>query len=274
METIQVRAFSLGSEIPLEAVARHFGIARRSRWEDFLSLAGDNLSGILQDPSSKWVHLFPFGCIVTFGMGHHEVTDLVAYLRRIEPRLQDPQEPYLDECQLAIGSEKLEIGDDRIGVPVMNPWTSGILSTVLSKSVALERVEVEIAGLIDEAEPVVQNLASGTITPSDAKISRLAGRILSFRIDTVAYIQLLDKPDAAWDNLEAEEMYGRLAQFFELNDRYDKIQAKSGILMELTEVVTTYAHHHRGMRLEWAIILLIVFEIMISLFQIFVWRHG
>lgn len=274
METLQVRAFSLGSEIPLEAVARHFGIARRSRWEDFLALAGDNLSGILQNSTDKWVHLFPFGCLVSFGMAHHEVVDLVAYLRRIEPRLQDPQEPYLDECQLAIGSPALEIGDDRIGVPQLDGWTSGILSTVLSKSVALERVEGEIAALIDEAEPVVQNLASGTIAPSDAKISRLAGRILSFRIDTVAYIQLLDKPDAAWDNLEAEEMYGRLAQHFELNDRYDKIQAKSGILMELTEVVTTYAHHHRGMRLEWAIILLIVFEILISLFQIFVWGRG
>jgi required for meiotic nuclear division protein 1 len=273
METIQVRAFSLGSEIPLEAVARHFGIARRSRWEDFLALSVDNLSGILQEPSGKTVHLFPFGCVATFGMAHHEVVDLVAYLRRIEPRLQDPQEPYLDDCLLEIGTASLEIRDDRVGVPELHDWTLGILSTVLSKSVALERVEVDLVGLIDEAEPVVQNLASGTITPSDTKISRLAGRILSFRIDTVAYIQLLDKPDAAWDNLEAEEMYGRLAQFFELNDRYDKIQAKSGILMELTEVVTTYAHHHRGMRLEWAIILLIVFEILISLFEIIVLRH-
>lgn len=40
--------------------------------------------------------------------------------------------------------------------------------------------------------------------------------------------------------------------------------------MDLTEVVATYAHHHRGARLEWAIILLIVFEIVLSLFQMFV----
>jgi len=270
MESVHVRAFSLGSEIPLETAARHFGIARRSRWEDFLALGPENLAGIIQDPSTKSVHLFPFGCVVTFGMAHHEAVDLVAYLRRIEPKLQDPQEPYIDECRLDVGTPVLEIRDDSVGVPVLKDWVPGILSTVLSKSVALERVEVEIADLIDEVEPVVQDLASGRITPSDTKISRLAGRILSFRIDTVAYIQLLDKPDAAWDNLEAEEMYGRLAQFFELHDRYEKIQAKSAVLMDLTEVVTTYAHHHRGMRLEWAIILLIVFEIALSLFQMVV----
>lgn len=272
MDSLEARAFSLGSEIPLEAAAKHFGIARRSRWEDFLALNSDNLVGVLQEPAGKSVHLFPFGCMVTFAMAHHEAVDLVGYLRRLEPKLQDPQEPYIDDCRLEIGAPSLEIRDDHVGVPSLQDWMPGILSTVLSKSVALERVESEIVKLLDDAEPVVQELASGRISPSDTKISGLAGRILSFRIDTVAYIQLLDKPDAAWDNIEAEEMYGRLAQFFELHDRYEKIQAKSAVLMDLTEVVTTYAHHHRGMRLEWAIILLIVFEILISLFEIFVLR--
>lgn len=274
MATLPVRAFWLCNEIGLDALAKHFGVSRRSRWEDYLALGSENLVGVLPDSTGRFVHLFPFGCVVTFGLAHHEVADLVAYLRRVDPRLQDPSEAFQDDCLLEVGAPRLEIRDDHIGVPSLGDWMPGILSTVLSKSVALEKVEAEIERLLDESEPAVQDLATGKVSPSDRKISSLAGRILSFRLDTVAYIQLLDKPDATWDNPDAEAFYGKLAQFFELQDRYDKIQAKSGVLMDLTEVVTTYAHHHRGARLEWAVILLIVVEVILSLLDLFVLRAG
>lgn len=273
MEPSQIRAYWLCNEIGLDAIARHFGIARRSRWEENLVLAEANLEGILKDPRGRMVHLFPFGCLVGFGLGHHEVADLVSYLRRMEPRLQDPSDLFQDDCQLEAGASALEIRDDRVLVPRMEPWVPGIVSTVLSKSVAFERVESEIERLLDEAEPVVKALAAGRISSSDGKIARLAGQILSFRLDTLSYIQLLDKPDATWDHPEAEELFAKLSQFFELSDRYEKIQAKSAVLMDLTEVVTTYAHHHRGARLEWAVILLFVFEILLTLYEMFL-RHG
>ncbi len=272
MELLRVRAFWLCNEIALDAVALHFGVARRSRWEDLLALESENLAGVLPEPAGKRVHLFPFGCVVTYGMAHHEVVDLVTYLRRIEARLQEPQEPFLDDISLEVGTDKLEIRDDRIGLPSLGDWALGLLSTVLSKSVALERVESEIERLLDEAEPIVRELSTGQVSRSDHRISSLAGQILSFRLSTLSYIQLLDKPDATWDNPDAEELYAKLSQFYELQDRHDKVQAKSGVLMDMTEVVTTYAHHHRAARLEWAIIWLIVFEIALTLFQM-VWHR-
>jgi len=270
MDTIRLRAYWLGNEIGLDALAKHFGLSRRSKWEDLLHLDAANLAGVLKEPEGKSVDLFPFGCVVTWGLAHHEVADLVAYLRKVQPRLQDPHELFQDDLLLQIGADRLEIRDDRVAVPVLEGWMAGILSTVLSKSVALERVEHEIERLLDEAEPVVQELSRGRVSPSDRKVSSLAGQIMSFRLDTVSYIQLLDKPDATWDNPAAEDFYGRLSQLFELQERYDKIQAKSAVLMDLTGVVTNYAHHHHSARLEWMIILLIVFEILLSLYEMFV----
>ncbi len=273
MDTICLRAYWLGNEIGLDALAQHFGLSRRSKWEDLLHLDQDNLAGVLREPQGKGVDLVTFGCIVAWGMGHHEVVDLVAYLRKVQPRLLDPDERFQDDLLLQIGAEVLEIRDDRVALPSLDPWRTGILSTVHSKSVALERVEHEIERLLDDAEPVVQNLSRGRVSPSDRKVSSLSGQIMSFRLDTVSYIQLLDKPDATWDNPEAEDFYGRLSQLFELQERYDKIQAKSTVLMDLTGVVTNYAHHHHSARLEWMIILLIVFEILLSLYEMFVRVH-
>lgn len=272
-ESIQVRSFWLCNEVNLDVLARHFGVARRSRWEECLVLGEENLTGVLVDPRGRSVHLFPFGCLVGFGLGRHEVADIVSYLRKIEPRLQDPSDLFQDDCHLEGGADRLEIRDDHVRVASMEAWVPLIVSTVLSKSVAFERIESEIERLLEEAEPVVQALAAGKISSSDGKIARLAGRILSFRLDTLSYIQLLDKPDATWDHPGAEELYAKLSQFFELSDRYEKIQAKSGVLMDLTEVVTTYAHHHRGARLEWAVILLFIFEILLTLYEMFL-RHS
>ncbi len=265
-----IRAFWLGNEINLELIAKHFGIARRSRWEDFLALGSDNLKGVIPDSRNRQAHLFPFGCIVVYGMEHHEISDLVSYLRRVEPSLSEPLEQFSDQYQLGFGTEKNEIRNDGLSVTSIEDWTSEIVSTVLSKSVALEKIESEIITLLNEAEPILELMKKGKVNPNDHAISHFAARILMFRLETVAYIQLLDKPDATWDNPKAEELYNPLALFFELHDRYEKIQSKSEVLMDIAEVVTTFGHHRRGIRLEWAVIILIAVEIVLSLLSMFV----
>jgi required for meiotic nuclear division protein 1 len=56
---------------------------------------------------------------------------------------------------------------------------------------------------------------------------------------------------------------------FELVDRYEKIRHKSDTLMDITAVFSGLAHAQRGNRLEWAIIILIVIEIGLSIISMF-----
>jgi uncharacterized Rmd1/YagE family protein len=76
---------------------------------------------------------------------------------------------------------------------------------------------------------------------------------------------LLDKPEVTWDNQAASDLYAELGKIFELDDRREIVHHKTQILMDITEVFSGLAHAKRGTKLEWAIIILIMIEIVLSL---------
>jgi uncharacterized Rmd1/YagE family protein len=139
------------------------------------------------------------------------------------------------------------------------------VATVLAKSVALERIERDTDVLLDEIEDIVGYLQQGKLNISDEQLGKMSARILGFKLSTISYIMLLDKPDITWVNEEAAALYDELGTLFELNDRYENIKHKTETLMDITEVFAGLTHARRGTRLEWAIIVLIGIEIVLSL---------
>lgn len=267
METKSIKAFSLCNEISLDKISSHFGINKKYKWEDFLTLREENLKGVLPVPDGKSAIIFPFGSIVFVNMEHHEIVDLVDYLEKLEANLKNAEYKYSESYMLEIGSEVPSVGFNSMAVSDSRNHHMDILATVLSKSVALEKVEADLSKLLDEFEHVVEYLARGVLNISDEKIASMSARILGFKFDTISYIMLLDKPDITWENQEAETLYIQLSQFYELKDRYDKIQAKTETLMDITQVLGALTQEKRGNRLEWLVIILIGFEILLTLVE-------
>jgi uncharacterized Rmd1/YagE family protein len=54
---------------------------------------------------------------------------------------------------------------------------------------------------------------------------------------------------------------------FELRERYDKIRHKTEVLLDITEVFSSLSHAKRGTRLEWAVIILILIELILALWE-------
>jgi uncharacterized Rmd1/YagE family protein len=144
-----------------------------------------------------------------------------------------------------------------------------ILSVVLAKSVAMEKIEEGLDSLLDEMEEIIDRLESGKLTISDSKLAKIAGNILKYKFNTISYLMLLDKPDITWINQGSESLYNELSELFELRDRYDKMKAKSETLMDITEVFTTLTHQRRGNILEWMVIILIAIELIIAISERF-----
>lgn len=267
METKSIKAFSLCNEISLDKISSHFGINKKYKWEDFLTLKEENLKGVLSVPDGKSAVIFPFGSIVFVNMEHHEIVDLVDYLKKIEVNLKNSDYKFNESYMLEIGAEIPAVGFNSMSVTDFKNYQLDILATVLSKSVALEKVERDLNKLLDEFEDIMEFLAQGVLNISDEKIAKMSARILGFKFDTLSYIMLLDKPDITWENQEAENLYMQLAQFYELKDRYEKIQAKAETLMDITQVLGTLTQEKRGNRLEWLVIILIGFEIILTLIE-------
>ncbi|MCE5286860.1 MAG: RMD1 family protein [Pelosinus sp.] len=269
----EFKAIVLGNELNLNRVARHFGITGKLKWEDYLALQDNLLQGILKETENKRVYIFHFGSMVCINLQHHEIMDVIKYLKRLEPEINEANAfKYVDEYKLEIDADQpAAINNDFMVALKQCEYQQDIVATILAKSVSFEKNEIEVNSLLDGIENVVNDLHGGKLGVSDNELAKMSGRILSFKLNTISYIMLLDRPDMTWNNEEAAALYDELSELFELRDRYEKIRHKTETLMDITEVFSNLVHAKRGNRMEWAVIILIAIEIGISLYELF-WR--
>ncbi|MBP2635393.1 MAG: putative YagE family [Firmicutes bacterium] len=259
------------NEVNLNKIAQHFGINRKFKWEDSLILKEDYLKGIINDPARKFVYIFYFGSMVFVNFQDHEIMDVVKYIKKIEPEVNEVNAfAYVDDYKLEVDTnETPAINNDYMIVNAYEEYHLEIVSTILAKSVSLGKNENEVDSLLDRIENVVNNLSRGELGVSDEDLAKMSANILRFRLSAISYLMLLDNPEITWTNEEASALYNELSALFELKDRYEKLRHKTETLLDITEAFSNLVHAKRGTRLEWAIIILIVIEIILSLYEMF-----
>jgi len=267
----EFKAIVISNEINLNKIAQHFGINRKFKWEESLILKSAELQGILSQTDDKMVYAFHFGSVVFLNFQHHEIMDVINYLKKIDIGINQPNLfKYVDEYKIESTPEGIfAINNEYMVTKEQADYQLDIVATILAKSVALDKIEMDIYYLLDEIEEVVNDLHQGRLAVSDEKLAKMSASILGLKLSTISYIMLLDKPAITWNNENASALFNELTTLFELNDRYDKIRHKIDILMDITEVFSGLAHAKRGTRLEWAVIILIGIEIVLSLIDLF-----
>jgi uncharacterized Rmd1/YagE family protein len=270
----EFKAIVFSNEINLNKIAQHFGINRKFKWEESLLLTSIELEGIVGKTDNKMVYIFHFGSIVFLNFQHHEITDVINYMKKIEVGIIHSNVfKYVDEYKIESNPNGIfAINNEYMVTEQQDQYQLDIVATILAKSVALDKIEIDISYLLDETEEVVNKLHQGKLAVSDEKLAKMSASILGFKLSTISYIMLLDKPAITWNNENASELFDELTALFELNERYDKNRHKIDTLMDITEVFSGLAHAKRGTLLEWAIVLMIAFEIVLSLVDLFLLR--
>ena len=82
-------------------------------------------------------------------------------------------------------------------------------------------------------------------------------------------VEVADKPELTWDNPELERLYVRLADEFELRERYAVLNRKLGLTARTAQTVLDLLQHRHSIRVEWYIVILIVVEIFLTLYELF-----
>lgn len=274
MTTSRFRAVALAPEIPLPLLAEQFGIARRFVWEDPMELAGDALRQALPDAESGRVFLFAFGVIVFVDCSEHNIRALLDYLGKHYPGLQSSQPfRWSDHYRLAIeANAPISCDNDGVTIPSASPSATSILATILAKSVALERVESSLETVLDRSEKRIEALEKGKLHGADASLARDAGAVLRLEHESIHYLGLIDKPESTWSDETADALYTMLERQFELRDRYAAVRHRVEVLKDLGSTFANLAHARRSARLEWVIILLIAFEIVLPAVR-WVWQQ-
>ncbi|MFJ5760974.1 RMD1 family protein [Neobacillus sp. NPDC093182] len=273
MRDLTFKAFAITNEIDLNKIAVHCGIPKKFTWEEPLILRGEILKSILYKDvdDSQMVLVFSFGSIVFINHSTpNEITALLNYLYSFEPDIEVKNaDRYSDDYSLHIKeTESIELTDEYVVVPEYEDYYPELISTVLAKSVALEKTEEQLGQINDKLETMIDRLEKGKLRIGNKELARTTAKIIRHEYNTLAYIMILDKPDITWTSSSAGEFYDRMLEFFELNDRYKILKSKTEILYNIMDGFSTISHSIRGLFVEWIIVILILFEIVLSLLGI------
>jgi len=273
MRDLTFKAFAITNEIDLNKIAVHCGIPKKFTWEEPLILRGEILKSILfkNVDESQMVLVFSFGSIVFINHSTpNEITAFLNYLYSFEPDIDVKRaDRYSDDYSLHIKeTESIELTDEYVVVPAYESYYPELISTVLAKSVALEKTEEQLGQINDKLETMIDRLEKGKLRIGNKELARTTAKIIRHEYNTLAYIMILDKPDITWTSSTAGEFYDRMLEFFELNDRYKILKSKTEILYNIMDGFSTISHSIRGLFVEWIIVILILFEIVLSLLGI------
>jgi uncharacterized Rmd1/YagE family protein len=138
----------------------------------------------------------------------------------------------------------------------------------LAQSIKLESFEEEIKVAIKKNNYLPEEIAShGTISLSRRSIFKRMGEIFIARSSINLNIEYLDAPEFFWRNPNLEPFYIMVKKFLDIPSRVMALNQKLDVLQELLHILNSQVQHRHSSLLESIIIILIVVEIIISLFQ-------
>jgi uncharacterized Rmd1/YagE family protein len=223
--------------------------------------------------ASGVVTLFRYGVVVMIGLTPAEQEK---FLESVRPRVKGEfaiRDEETAVIELSAGTEDHIAPGGPICIKAMSPEYLLVISDALAKSVVLAHDEREVATVFDIIKPFASELAEHGRTPGGRRaMLRHIGKALLVQHRVLGHVAVAEKPDVLWDRPDLERLYGRLEDEYELKERANLLTRKLAVITETAKALTDIIDTERSVRLELIIVLLIVFEIVISFYQMFIGR--
>ena len=212
--------------------------------------------------------LFRYGVVVLIGLSPIEEDETV---RGLGPRIITAATRIEDNDRQrlirAMADDQIDPGG-AIRVKDLSPARLVVIADALAKNFVLAHQEPEVRGVFDIVEPLAAKLAAGGRTPTDrSNMLKVIGRSLLVRQRLTGRVEIEEKPDVLWDRSDRERLHARLADEYELKERSAALARKIDVVGETARTFTDLIDASRSVRLEIAIVALIVIEVLFTLYE-------
>jgi len=268
-DMFQARALLVGTGIDLAALG---ATERTGNAPLVVELVGALTAGTMagnRPTGGGMAVLFRYGAIVFFDTS---TAAALEYVRQIAPLVRQPF-PQADQ-----ESEVLDIRVDPGGKETIegNTLVLGdvsleklqLVADIVAKSVSLAHHERAIERQFERIEPFAANLDRwGRGGRAARELLQHIGSALLAEHRVVGGARVDDSPELLWDHPELERLWARLRDEFEIRERFAALHGKLALISRTAETALEFLQNRRALRVEWAIVGLIVFEIVVALVQ-------
>jgi uncharacterized Rmd1/YagE family protein len=255
--------------LPVHAcfLAEHIDVGRFS--------TGDRLASVpavVRVAETGCAVVFRYGAVVLFNCSPDRTSD---FLRELAAHVRRPfvsVEAEDDEI-LVCPDEEERVEDDVIRLQSTDVPRLQLVASILARSVVLGHYETGILEASSRIEPFVARLRQGCgFGWRRRDLLRHLGEALSIQHRMAGRVEVREKPEVLWNHPELETLYQRLEEEYELRDRSLALERKLDLISRTAQTVLGLLQHRRTLMVEWYIVILIVAEILLSLFELIVLR--
>jgi len=255
-ETVEVHAYYVGERIETRTI------------ETEEELEGGGLTMRLGE--GGLVILFRYGVVIFVDVAPERQA---TFLADLAPQVVSPwAEPETESAilrRVASGAERPHNGVVRLRR--FDLERVQLVADALAKSVVLAHYEEAIAEAFARVEPLATGLRSrGRSGRSARELLQHIGGALLIQVRTTLRVEVNAKPEVLWESPQHEALYLRLADEYELAERHQELERKLTIIERTATTALELLQTERSLRVEWYIVALIVVEIGLSLYDIFV----
>lgn len=249
--SIHVRAWSLGERIDV----------RPSIWPDALF----TYPVVVPAGESGLAVLFRYGAAVLFELSADEEMQFLAEVaRRVSHPFEDRR---CDEARLVVRPDGPERMDSEGALVVREASIERclIVAHALAKSTVLDHYEVRVAEVFDQIQPLAQGMQRGAGGLGRGRLLlRQLGDVLSIQVRTVGRAEVTEKPEITWERPDLERLFDVYATEYDLRERDVALTRKLELISQTAGTLLNLLQHRQTLRVEWYIVLLIVFEIALA----------
>lgn len=143
-----------------------------------------------------------------------------------------------------------------------------LVCMLLAESTALEYYEVLIQNLLEKTNVFSKKLqAQGRRLDGSEDLIKFIGLCLDTKQEIISNLYIVDSPDETWEDPVLDRAHQELKGMMEIDTRYRALEYKIKIIQESLELMVDLSKSRRETLLELTIILLIAFEILLSILK-------
>lgn len=214
--------------------------------------------------------LFRYGSVVLFDVTPVEEAD---FLTHLSPYIAEPADQILyEEMEIHVGvrgSEQIE--NTVLYLPAIGLEHCQLTGEILARSLVLENYETKVTKTFEVIEPLAIDLKEkGGRAGNVRNLLKHIGDVLINQQAMVGRVQVDEKPDLLWNFPQLEGIYHLLENEYEIQERNHALERKLDVITRTAQTALDLAQTMRSLRVEWYIVILILLEILLTLYDLFI----
>ncbi|UOK42746.1 MULTISPECIES: RMD1 family protein [Flavobacterium] len=217
--------------------------------------------------SNRYLYIFDYGVVVFANYDPIAKSEFLNFVTNyaINPVDLNLSEEYIIKTDAT--PDKIVVKNNFVITSQIDPSLLRIVMLNTGQSVALEYYEVLTDELITSSKHYILELEQkGRLSISKTDLLKYIGKVLNVKNSIVDNLYILDDPNLVWDNEELNLLNRNLKNNFDIHPRFKDLDYRLQIVEDNLTLFTDVLNVRESHRLEWIIIILIAFEIIMALF--------